>query len=41
MTVSLVFPSQRELSPIVRAFVEYMKEVSHPGCLWMRDPLAV
>lgn len=38
--VSLVFPSRRELSPVVRAFVEYMKEVSGPGCLWMDDPLA-
>ena len=39
--VSLVFPSRRELSPVVRAFVDYMKEVSHPGCLWLDDPLAV
>ena len=39
MEVSLVFPSRRELSPIVRAFVDYMKEVSGPGCLWMDDPL--
>ena len=37
--VSLVFPSRRELSPIVRAFVDYMKEVSGPGCLWRDDPL--
>jgi LysR family transcriptional regulator for bpeEF and oprC len=37
--VSLVFPSRRELSPIVRAFVDYMKEVSRPGFLWMNDPL--
>jgi DNA-binding transcriptional LysR family regulator len=38
--VSLVFPSRRELSPIVRAFVDYMKESSRPGTLWMDDPLA-
>jgi LysR family transcriptional regulator, regulator for bpeEF and oprC len=38
--VNLVFPSRRELSPIVRAFVDYMKEVSRPDCLWMNDPLA-
>jgi DNA-binding transcriptional LysR family regulator len=37
--VSLVFPSRRELSPVVRAFVDYMKEVSRPGELWMNDPL--
>lgn len=37
--VSLVFPSRRELSPVVRVFVDYMKEVSRPGCLWMNDPL--
>jgi LysR family transcriptional regulator for bpeEF and oprC len=39
--VSLVFPSRRELSPVVRAFVDYMKESSRPGILWMDDPLAV
>ena len=39
--VSLVFPSRRELSPVVRAFVDYMKEVSRPGILWMKDPLAM
>ena len=39
--VNLVFPSRRELSPVVRAFVDYMKEVSRPGNLWMNDSLAV
>ncbi|MET3896298.1 LysR family transcriptional regulator for bpeEF and oprC [Devosia sp. UYZn731] len=39
--VNLVFPSRRELSPVVRAFVDYMKQVSRPGTLWMDDPLAV
>jgi DNA-binding transcriptional LysR family regulator len=38
--VNLVFPSRRELSPAVRAFVDYMKEVSTPGVLWLCDPLA-
>lgn len=38
--VSLVFPSRRELSPVVRTFVDYMKEVSRPGLLWMNDPIA-
>jgi LysR family transcriptional regulator for bpeEF and oprC len=38
--VSLVFPNRRELAPAVRAFVDYMKEVSRPGVLWMSDPLA-
>jgi LysR family transcriptional regulator for bpeEF and oprC len=37
--VNLVFPSRRELSPVVRAFVDYMKEVSRPGDLWMKDTL--
>ncbi|SHG12058.1 transcriptional regulator, LysR family [Kaistia soli DSM 19436] len=39
--VNLLFPSRRELSPVVRAFVDYMKQVSGPGSLWMQDPLAV
>ena len=38
--VNLVFPSRRELSPVVRAFVDFMKQVSGPGSLWMKDPLA-
>ena len=38
--VSLVFPSRRELSPVVRAFVDYMKRVSGPGTLWMKDLMA-
>lgn len=37
--VSLVFPSNRELSPLVRAFVSYMKAVSAPGLLWQQDVL--
>ena len=37
--VSLVFPSRRELSPAVRAFTDFMKEISRPGELWQNDPL--
>lgn len=38
--VSLVFPSRRQLSPMVRAFVDFMKETSGPDALWMQgyDP---
>ena len=39
--VSLVFPSRRELSPAVRAFTEFMREISRPGELWQNDPLGV
>ena len=38
--VNLIFPTRRELAPAVRAFVDYMNEVSRPGHLWMDDPLA-
>ncbi len=37
--VNLVFPSIRELSPVVRAFVDHMREVSGPDQLWLTDPL--
>ncbi len=39
--VSLVFPSRRELSPAVRAFVSYMKSVSTIGVSWQDDLLTV
>ena len=39
--VSIIFPSRRELAPAVRAFADYMKEVSRRGQLWLDDPLAV
>ena len=39
--VNLIFPSRRELSPVVRVFVDYMKQVNGPGILRMNDPLAV
>jgi DNA-binding transcriptional LysR family regulator len=37
--VNVVFPSRRELSPTVRAFVDFMKDASRPGELWQDDPL--
>jgi len=37
--VNLIFPSQRELAPSVRAFAEFMKEVNVPGYLWQKDTL--
>ncbi len=39
LEVSLVFPSRRELSPAVKAFTEFMKEISRPGELWQNDSL--
>jgi len=38
--VSVVFPSHRELSPAVRALVDFLKATSIPGRLWQDDPLA-
>ncbi len=38
--VSIVFPSRRELAPAVRAFADYMTEVSWRGNLWLDDPLS-
>jgi LysR family transcriptional regulator, regulator for bpeEF and oprC len=35
--VSAVFPSNRDLSPTVRAFVDYMRDVSAPGQSWSDD----
>jgi DNA-binding transcriptional LysR family regulator len=37
--VNVVFPSNRELSPTVRAFVEFVKNASTPGMSWQSDPL--
>jgi DNA-binding transcriptional LysR family regulator len=39
--VTIVYPSRRDLSPVVRAFVDFMKEASKPGKLWQDDPLDV
>ena len=38
--VHAVFPSNREQSPTVRAFVEFMMSRSVPGELWQHDPLS-
>jgi LysR family transcriptional regulator, regulator for bpeEF and oprC len=38
--VSVVFPTKRELSPNVRAFVDFMKEVTSPSVFWQQDPAA-
>lgn len=38
--VNAVYPSNRELSPVVRAFVEHIKKVATSGQLWMDDPIA-
>jgi len=35
LPVSLVFPSRREVSPIVRAFVDYMLELNRDGATWL------
>jgi LysR family transcriptional regulator, regulator for bpeEF and oprC len=35
--VNIVFPSRRELAPAVRAFVEFMKEVTARGPLWQKS----
>ncbi|EQB16760.1 MULTISPECIES: LysR family transcriptional regulator [Sphingobium] len=39
LPVSMVFPSRREVSPVVRAFVDYMKEANGAGVEWLSDPL--
>lgn len=36
--VTVVFPSKRELAPAVRAFVEFMKEVTARGAPWQKNP---
>lgn len=38
--VHAVFPSQRELSPMIRAFIDYISENSQAGRHWQNDPLA-
>lgn len=40
LEVNIVFPSRRELSPVVRAFVDFMRVASKPGALWQDDPLS-
>ncbi|MGO4139568.1 LysR substrate-binding domain-containing protein, partial [Rhizobium brockwellii] len=38
--VQAVFPTQRELSPTVRAFVDFMRENSRDGHQWQDEPIA-
>ncbi|GAA0766794.1 LysR family transcriptional regulator [Ideonella azotifigens] len=40
LAVNAVFPSRRELSPTVKAFVEHLKSASAPGKSWQDDPMA-
>jgi len=35
--VNAVFPSNRELSPTVRAFVDFLKSASGPSISWQSD----
>ena len=37
--VSVLFPTNRKLAPVVRAFVDFIKEASRPGVPWQTDPL--
>lgn len=37
--VSLIFPSRREVSPVVRAFVDYMREANERDAHWLLDAL--
>ena len=39
VVVNMVFPSKRELAPVVRAFVDYMKEANPPGLHWQNNEL--
>jgi len=38
--VNAIFQSNREVSPTVRAFVDFMRTVSVPGKSWQNDPLS-
>jgi LysR family transcriptional regulator for bpeEF and oprC len=40
LDVSIVFPSRRELSPVVRAFVDFMRAASKPGVQWQESPMS-
>lgn len=39
IAVNMLFPSKRELAPVVRAFVDYMKEANPPGLHWQNNEL--
>lgn len=41
VSVSMVFPSKRELAPVVRAFVEFMKDANPPGLHWQNNALHI
>jgi hypothetical protein len=36
--VSAVFPSEREVSPMVTAFVDFLEGRIHAGNSWQNDP---
>jgi len=38
--VSIVFPSRRELSPVVRAFVDFVRAESKPEVAWQQGPMS-
>lgn len=40
LPVHMVFPSRREIAPVVRAFVDYMREANAAAEGWLADPLA-
>lgn len=40
LPVSLVFPSRREMAPVVRAFVDYMQEANANADGWLADPVS-
>jgi DNA-binding transcriptional LysR family regulator len=37
--VCMIFPSKRELAPVVRSFVDFMKEANPPGLHWQNNEL--
>jgi len=37
---SIVFPSRRDLSPVVRAFVDFMRAASKPEASWQQRPMS-
>jgi LysR family transcriptional regulator, regulator for bpeEF and oprC len=37
--MNMIFPSKRELAPVVRCFVDFMKEANPPGLHWQNNEL--
>lgn len=37
--VNMIFPSKREMAPAIRAFVDFMSEITSPDVFWQFDPL--